>query len=128
MSENSVLRRIPGPKRDEIKWEWRRLHTEEPNDLYFSLNIIYLIKSRRMTWVGHVACIGERRGAYRVVVGKPEEQRPLGKPRHRWEDNIKKDLQEAKWRDMDWIDLVQDRDTCKCSNETSGSIKCGEYD
>jgi len=64
-----------------------------------------------MTWVCHVACIGERRGAYGVVVGKPEEQRPLGKPRRRWEDNIKKDLQEAKLGDMDWIDLAQDRDT-----------------
>jgi len=84
VSENSVLRTIFGPKRDAVKWEWRRLHTEELDDLYFSPNIIQAIKLRRMTGVGHVACKGERRGAYRVVVGKPEEQIPLGKPRHRW--------------------------------------------
>jgi hypothetical protein len=107
--------------------EWRRLHTEELNDMYFSPNIVQAIKSRRMTWVGHVASIGEGRGVYRVAVGKPEEQRPLGKPRHKWEDNMK-DLQEAKWGDMDWIDVARNRDTCKCSNEPSGSIKCGEYD
>jgi hypothetical protein len=104
VSENSVLRRISEPKRDEVKWEWRGLHTEELNDLYFSPNIIQAIKSRKMTWVGHVACIGERKGAYRVVVGKREEQRPLGKPTHKWEDNIKKDLQEAKWGK--WTGLI----------------------
>jgi len=111
VSENSVLRTIFGPKRDAVKWECRRLHTEELNDLYFSPIIIQAIKLRRTIWVGHVACKGERRGAYRIVVGKPEEQTPLGKPRCRWEDNIKKDLQGAKWGDMDWIDLAQDR-TC----------------
>jgi len=111
VSENSVLRTIFGPKRDVVKWEWRRLHTEELNDLYFLPNIIQAIKLRRMTWVGYAACKEERRGACRVVVVKPEEQTPLGKPRRRWEDNIKKDLQEAKWVDMDWIDLAQDRET-----------------
>jgi hypothetical protein len=80
--ENRMLRRIFGPKRDKITGEWRKLHNEELNDLYFSLNIVWVIKWRRMRWTGHVACIGERRGAYRVLVGKPEEKRPLGRPRH----------------------------------------------
>jgi hypothetical protein len=95
--ENMVLRRIFGPKRDEITGEWRRLHNEELNDLYSSPNIIRVIKSRRTRWAEHVACMGEGRGAYRIFVGRPEGRRPLGKPRSRWEDNNKMDLQEAKW-------------------------------
>jgi hypothetical protein len=90
--ENRVLRRIFGPKRDEVTGEWRRLHNEELNDQYSSPNIIRVIKSRRM-WAVHVARMGEGRGAYRIWVGRPEGRRPLGRPRRRWEDNIKMDLQ-----------------------------------
>jgi len=110
VSENRVLRRIFGPKRDEVTREWRKLHNEELNDLHSSPNIIRVIKSRRMKWVGYVACMGERRGIYRVLVGKPEGKRPLGRHRRRWEDNIKMDLQEVGCGGMDWIELAQDRD------------------
>ena len=81
--ENRVLRRMYGPKRDEITREWRKLHDEELNNLYFSPDLVRAIKSRRMRWVGHVAHMGERRGIYRVLVGKPEGKRPHGRPRHR---------------------------------------------
>ena len=108
--ENMVLRRIFGPRRDEVMGEWRRLHNEELNDLYSSPNIARLIKSRRMRWAGHVARMGEERGAYRVLVGKPEGKRPLGRPRHRWVDNIRMDLQEVGCGYVDWIGLAQDRD------------------
>jgi len=91
------LRRKFGPKRDEVTGEWRKLHNEEVNDLYCSPNIVRMIKSRRMRWAGNVARMGEGRGVYRVLVGKPEEKRPLGRPRHRWEDNIKMGLQEVGW-------------------------------
>jgi hypothetical protein len=95
--EIRVLRRIFRPKRDEVKGELRRLHNEELHDLHSSSNIIWVIKSRRMRWVGHVACMGERRGVYRVLVGKPEAKRSLGKPRHLWVDIIKTDLQKVRW-------------------------------
>jgi hypothetical protein len=101
--ENTVLRRIFGPKRDEVAGEWRRLHNEELNDLHSSPNIIRVIKSRRMSWAGHVARMGEGRGAYRVLVGSPEGRRPLGRPRRRWEDNIKMDLQGVGWGCMDGL-------------------------
>jgi hypothetical protein len=91
--ENRVLRMMFGPKRDEITAECRRLHNEEPDDLYSSPNIIRVIKSRRMRWVGHVARMGERRSTYKVLVGKSEERNPIGRSRHRWEDNIKTNLQ-----------------------------------
>jgi hypothetical protein len=87
--ENSVLRRIFGPKRDEVTGEWRKLHNEE---LYSSPNIIRVIKSRRMRWARHVARMRERRGVYRVLVENPEEKRPPGKPKRKWEDRIKTDL------------------------------------
>jgi hypothetical protein len=90
-----VLRRIFGPKRDEVTGQWRRLHNKELYALYSSPNIIRVFKSRRLRWAGHVACMGERRGAYWALVGKPEGRRPLGRPRRKWEDNIKMDLQEV---------------------------------
>jgi hypothetical protein len=108
--DNKVLRRIFGPKRDEETREWRKLHNKELYALYSSPNIIRVIKSRRLRWAGHVARMGERRGAYRALVGKPEERRPLGRPKRRWEDNIKTDLREVGWGGIDWIDLAQDRD------------------
>ena len=104
-----VLRRIFGPRRDEVTGEWRRLHNEELNDLYCSLNIVRVIKSRGMRWAGHVARIGEEREVYRVLVGKPEGKRPLGRPRRRWVNNIRMDLQEVGCGYMDWIGLAQDR-------------------
>ena len=91
--------------------EWKKLHNEEMNDLYCSPNIVRAIKSRRLRWAGHVTHIRERRGGYRVLVGKPEGMRPLGRPRCRWKDNIKMDLQEVGCEGMDWIDLAQDRDS-----------------
>jgi len=101
--ENRVLRRIFGPRRDEVTGEWRKIHNEELNNLYSSPNIVWVIKSSRMRWAGHVACMGERRDAYRVMVGKPVGKIPLGRPRHRWEDNIKTDLQEVGCEGMEWI-------------------------
>jgi hypothetical protein len=95
--ENRVLRRIFGPKRDEVTGEWRKLHSEELHILYSSPNIIRHIKSRRMRCVGHVACMGEERNVYRVLMGKPEGKRPVGRPRHRWEDGIRMDLRDTGW-------------------------------
>ena len=108
--ENRVLRRIFGPKRDEVTGEWRKLHDVELKDLYCSPNTVQVIKSRRMRWAGHVAHKEEGRGMYRVLVGKPEGKRPLGRPWRRWKDNIKMDLQEVGCEGMDWIELAQDRD------------------
>ena len=96
-------------RRDEVTGEWRKLHNEELNDLYSPPNIVRVIKSRRIRWAGHVARMGEERGVYRVLVGKPEGKRPLGKPRLRWVYNIRMDLQEVGGRYMDWIGLAQDR-------------------
>ena len=110
MFENMVFRRIFGPRRDEVTGEWRRLHNEELSDLYSSLNIVRVIKSRRLRWAGHVARMGEGRGVYRVLVGKPEGRRPLGRPRRRWVDNIRMDFQEVGCGFTDWIWLAQDRD------------------
>jgi hypothetical protein len=86
--------------------EWRRLHNKELYALYSMLNIIRVITSRRLRWAGHVARMGERRDAYRALVGKPERRRPLGRPRRRWEDNIKRDFREVGWGGMEWSDLV----------------------
>jgi hypothetical protein len=107
--ENSVLRRIFGPKRDETTGEWRRLRNEELNDLYLSPNIIRVIKSRRMRWPWHVARMGEKPVTYRILVGRPQGRGPLERPRLRWEDNIKMDIREVGWVGMDWIELAQDR-------------------
>jgi hypothetical protein len=133
--ENRVLRRILGPKRDEVAREWRKLHNEEVNDLYSSLNTVGAIKKKkkkksRMRWAGHVARMGggERRGLYRVLVGKPEGKRPLGRYRHRWKDNIKMDLQEVGWgvwNGLSWLRIGTS--TCECCNEPLGLIKCGEF-
>ena len=130
LKENMVLRRIFGPRRDEVTGEWRRLHNDELNDLYYSPNIVQVIKSRRMRCAGHVARMGEEREVYRVLVGKPEGKRPLGRPRRRWVDNIRMDLQEVGCGHVDWIGLAQDRDrwrTLVSANEPSGSVKCGEF-
>jgi hypothetical protein len=108
--ENRVLRRIFGPKRDEVIGDWRKLHNEELQNLYYSPSIIRIIKSRRMRWAGHIAQMRKKRNAYRILVGKPEGKRPLGRPRRGWEDNIKTDLREIGWGGMDSIDLAQDGD------------------
>jgi len=107
--ENMVLRRIFGPRRDEVTGEWRRLHNEELNDLYSSPNIVWM-KNSRMRWAELVACMGEERGVYRFLVGKPEGKRPLGTPRPRWVDNIRMDLQTVGCGYVDYIGLAQDRD------------------
>jgi hypothetical protein len=103
-----VLKRIFGPKSDE-EGSWRKFHNNELHSLYSSLNIVRVIKSRRMRWVAHVACMGEGRGVYRVLVGRPERSRPRGKPGLRWEDNIKLDLRETGIDGTNWIRLPQDR-------------------
>ncbi|KAJ4429544.1 hypothetical protein ANN_21713 [Periplaneta americana] len=108
--ENKVLRKIFGAKRDEVTGEWRKLHNTELHALYSSPDIIRNIKSRRLRWAGYVARMGESRNAYRVLVGRPEGKRPLGRPRRRWEDNIKMDLREVGYDDRGWINLAQDRD------------------
>jgi hypothetical protein len=108
--ENRVLRRIIGPKRDEVTGEWRKLHNEELHNLYSSLDIIRQVNSRRMRWAGHVARMGEERKVYKVLVGKTEGKRPLGRPRRRWEDRIRMDLREICLGGVDWIRLAQDRD------------------
>jgi hypothetical protein len=109
MFENRALRRIFGPKKNEITGEWRKLHNEELIDLYSSPNIFRVITSRRMRWVWHVAHMGERRGIYRVLVGITEREGPFGKPWRKWEFNIKTDLQEVGRGVVGWIELVQDR-------------------
>jgi hypothetical protein len=106
--ENRMLRKIFGPKREE-DGSWRKLHNDELHSLYSSLNIVRVIKSRRMRWAGHVARMWDGRGVYRVLVGRPEGKRPLGRPRHRLEDNIKMDLREIGIDGENWIQLAQDR-------------------
>jgi hypothetical protein len=108
--ENRVLRRIFGPKRDEVTGEWRKLHSVELHNLYSSPDIIRQVKSRRMRWAGHVAHVGEERKVYKVLVGKPKGRRPLGRPSHRWEDGVRMDLREIGLGCVDWIRLAQDRD------------------
>jgi hypothetical protein len=108
-STRRVLRRIFGPKKEEVMGDWRKLHNEELHNLYSLPNTSRMIKSRRMRWAGHATRM-EKRNAYKILVGKPEGKRPLGRPRHRWVDDIKADLREIGWGGMDWIDLAEDRD------------------
>jgi hypothetical protein len=106
----TVLRRIFVRREMKLTGDWRKLHNDELHNLYSSPNIIRMIKSRRMRGAGYVARMGEKRNPYRILVGKPEGKRPLGRPRRRWVDNIKIDLRDIGWDGMDWIDLTQDRD------------------
>jgi hypothetical protein len=108
VSENRVLRRIFGPKREE-DGSWRKLHNDELHSLYSSPNTVRVIKSRRMRWTGHVARMGEGRGVHKVLIGRPEGKRPLGRHRLRWEDNIKLDLREIGMDGANWTRLTQDR-------------------
>jgi hypothetical protein len=108
--ENRVLRTKFGPKRGEVIREWRKLHNEELNDLNSLPNIVRVIKSGRIAMARHVARMEEKRGVYRILVGKPEGKRPFGRPGFRWEDNIKMDLQEVGCRGMDWMKLAQNMD------------------
>ncbi|KAJ4428255.1 hypothetical protein ANN_24272 [Periplaneta americana] len=107
--ENKILRKIFEAKRDEVTGEWRKLYNAELHALYSSPDIIRNIKSRHLRWAGHVARMDESRNAHRVIVGRPEGKRPLGRPRRLWEDSIKMDLREMGCDDRDWINLVQDR-------------------
>jgi hypothetical protein len=108
--DNRILRRIFGPKRDEVMGGWRKLHNEELHDLYSFPSKIRMIKSRWMRWVRHGARMGEKRNTYRLLVGNPEGKRPLGRPRHRWVDSINMYLLEIGWDGVDWIGLAEDRD------------------
>jgi hypothetical protein len=108
--ENRVLRRIFEPKRDEVAGNWRKLHNEELHGLYSSPSIVRVIEARRMRWAGHVARIGEVKGAYNILVGRPEGRRPLGRTRRSWEYRIKMDLREIEFGEVDWIHWAQDRD------------------
>ncbi|KAJ4431656.1 hypothetical protein ANN_20255 [Periplaneta americana] len=122
--ENKVLRKIFGAKRDEATGEWRKLHNTELHALYSSPNIIRNLKSRRLRWAGHVARMGESRNAYRVLVGRPEGKRPLGRPRRRWEDNIKMNLREVGCDDRDWINLAQDRNRWRAYVRAAMNLRC----
>jgi hypothetical protein len=108
--EDRVLRRILGPKRDEVTGGWRKLHNEELHGLYSSPGIVRVIKAKRMRWAGHTACMREVRGSYNIWVGRPEGRRPLGRYRRRWEDNINMDLGEIGFGVVNLIRLAQDRD------------------
>jgi hypothetical protein len=108
--ENRVLRRVFGPKMDEVTAEWRKSHNEELSDLYSLPNIVRVVKSRRMRWAGHVTRMVEGRGVHRVLVGKPEGKRPLGRPGMRGDDNNKMDLQDVGGGRGDWMELAQDRE------------------
>jgi hypothetical protein len=122
--ENRVLRRIFGPKRDEVTGDWRKLHSGELHNWYSSPDVIRQIKSKRMRWAGHVARMGEGRIMYRVLVGKPEGKRPLGRRRRRWEDGIKMNLREigwGVWSGFTWFRIGFLAGSCECGDEPSGS-------
>jgi hypothetical protein len=102
---------------------WRKLHNEELHGLYSSPSIVMVIKARRMRWAGHVACMGEVRGTYNILVERSEGRRPLGRPRRRWEDNIKMDLREIGFGDVDWIRWAQDRDRWRALVNTVMSLR-----
>ena len=118
-----MLRRVFGPKRDEVTGEWRKLHNEELSDLYAFPYILRVVKWRRMRWAGHVARMGEGRGVHRVLIGKPEGKSPLGGPRRRWEDNIKMDIQEVGGCCGDWMELAQDRDRWRALVSTVRNLR-----
>ena len=120
--ENRAFRKIFGPNKDEVTGEWRTLH-KKLHDLYSSPNTVRVIKSRRMRWTGHVARMREGRRVYRVFVGKPEGKRPLGRPKRRWEDNIKMHLQEVGCGGMDWIELAQYRDRWRALMNAAMNIR-----
>jgi hypothetical protein len=124
--ENRALRKILRPKREE-DGSWRKLRNDELHGLYSSPNIVRVIKPRRMRWAGHVARMGEGRGVYRVLVGRPEGKRSLGRPRRRWEDNIKMDLWEIEIDGANWIQLARDRGPvarfCEQGDEPSVSVR-----
>jgi hypothetical protein len=116
------LRRVFGPKRDEVTGEWRKLHNEELNDLYSLPNFVRVVKSRRMKWAGHVVRM-EERGVHGVLVRKPEGKRPLGRPRRRSGDNIKMDFQEVGCGGGDWIELAKDRDRWRAIVSTVKNLR-----
>jgi hypothetical protein len=118
--EISVLRRIFGPKRDEVTGDWRILRNKELHKLYSSPDIIRQVMSKRMRWAGHAARMGEERKVYKVFLGKPEGKRPLGRPRRKWEDGIRMDLREIGLGSVDWIRLAQVASCCECGDEPSG--------
>ena len=118
-----MLKRVFGPKRDEVTGEWRQLHNEELSDLYSLPNIARAVKSRRMRWTGHVALMGEGRGVHRVLVGKPEGKRPLGRPKRRWEDNIRMNFQEVGGGCGDWMELAQDRGSWRALVSTVRNLR-----
>jgi hypothetical protein len=121
--ENRVLRRMFGPKTDEVTGEWRKLHSEELHILYSFPNIIRQIKSRRMRWAGHMARMGRERKVYKVLVGKPEGKRPLERPRRRGEDGIRMDLREIGWGSVWWIQFAQDRDRLRALVNTVMNLR-----
>jgi hypothetical protein len=128
--ENEVLRRIFGPKRVDVTWGWRKLHNEELHNLYSSPNIIRMMESRRIRWVGHVARMGEQRNAYRILVGKPEGKRPLRRPRRGWWIILKLILKRYRmgwcWLNLSGSGQEPVQDSFEHGNKPSGSIKCWE--
>jgi hypothetical protein len=104
--ENRVLRKLFGPKKDEVIGGWRKLHNEELHNLYCSPSIIRMIKLRKMSWAGHVARMKAKMNGCRILMGKPERKRQLGRPRRRWEIDIKMNLRKIRWGGMDWIGLT----------------------
>jgi hypothetical protein len=117
--ENRVLRKIFGPKSDELRACWRKLHNEELHNLCSIQNIFRMIKSRRIRLAGHVTRMGEKRNTCRILVGQPEGERPVGRQGRMWVDNIKMDLRDIGWSGGDWIDLHQDRDQCRALANTT---------